>query len=366
MLPSAWFRSPPDASLTRLHGPDWPVFAWALALGACSSQRAVDDGSIDSGAPTLLVLPAIHDFGIVNEGEVLKHVFQVTNPGTAPLHITSIDAPCGCTVPAMVTRTIPPHGVTDLNVSVDTTGRSGPFQADVRISSNASPTAPAVVAITANVEHLLAFESRGVRLVTKYGVRHVHQARLVGKLAAQARPHLLEVTEERLPSAPQLTTRVIAKEGTAGALELTLAATQPASGSALVVVATGLVHPERLEFVASWTVAGTLRIEPGELVFNSGHPAGKERELQVSSGRPGFVLRSVEVVDGLFTASLRQTTPGRFLVLVSWQGPRLPVERETTVGHLLLNSNDRLEPRRIVELRMSRPPAPIPPPPRPR
>lgn len=40
-----------------------------------------------------------HDFGVINEGDVVETVFTFTNSGKSELIITSAKASCGCTVP---------------------------------------------------------------------------------------------------------------------------------------------------------------------------------------------------------------------------------------------------------------------------
>ncbi len=42
----------------------------------------------------------VHDFGNINEGDVVETTFEYTNTGTAPLYVTKIKASCGCTIPS--------------------------------------------------------------------------------------------------------------------------------------------------------------------------------------------------------------------------------------------------------------------------
>ncbi len=48
-----------------------------------------------------------HDFGSINEGDVVEHTFKFKNVGDAPLIISSATASCGCTVPEWPKEPIP-------------------------------------------------------------------------------------------------------------------------------------------------------------------------------------------------------------------------------------------------------------------
>src|SRR5687767_14798414 len=51
-----------------------------------------------------------HDFGTINEGQVVEHTFALTNTGEAPLIIQNAQPSCGCTVPNWSKEPIPPGG----------------------------------------------------------------------------------------------------------------------------------------------------------------------------------------------------------------------------------------------------------------
>ncbi|SDH07200.1 Protein of unknown function [Psychroflexus sediminis] len=51
---------------------------------------------------------AMHDFGTVEEGEVVEHTFVFTNTGDAPLIVSDANASCGCTVPTWTEGAIAP------------------------------------------------------------------------------------------------------------------------------------------------------------------------------------------------------------------------------------------------------------------
>lgn len=57
------------------------------------------DNEIKEGGPKIKFDKTEHDFGVINEGDVVETVFTFTNSGKSELIITSAKGSCGCTVP---------------------------------------------------------------------------------------------------------------------------------------------------------------------------------------------------------------------------------------------------------------------------
>ncbi len=57
------------------------------------------DNEIKLGGPRLKFDKTEHDFGTINEGDVVETVFSFTNVGKSELIIASAKGSCGCTVP---------------------------------------------------------------------------------------------------------------------------------------------------------------------------------------------------------------------------------------------------------------------------
>lgn len=82
----------------------------AFALAACNNEPeeittdmlhfpgTAGDATDSRDQPRIEFAEAIHNFGKVAEGEVVKHVFEFKNTGDAPLVISKVEASCGCTV----------------------------------------------------------------------------------------------------------------------------------------------------------------------------------------------------------------------------------------------------------------------------
>ena len=80
------------------------------------------------------------EFGVVDEGEVVKHLFKFTNVGKEPLTITNCKGSCGCTVPTWPKEPIPPGASGEIKVEFNTKGKPGQQSKRVTVTANTVPT----------------------------------------------------------------------------------------------------------------------------------------------------------------------------------------------------------------------------------
>lgn len=78
-----------------------------------------------------------HDFGTIEEGEVVKYSYHFKNTGANPLLIYNAVASCGCTVPSYPKEPIPPGGEGDIVVEFNSNNRVGHQEKNVLVYSNA-------------------------------------------------------------------------------------------------------------------------------------------------------------------------------------------------------------------------------------
>lgn len=81
-----------------------------------------------------------HDFGIVDEGTIVEHVYKFKNMGDKDLIISNAKASCGCTVPTWPKQPIPPGGTGEIQVEFNTKGKPGNQTKRVTITANTNPT----------------------------------------------------------------------------------------------------------------------------------------------------------------------------------------------------------------------------------
>lgn len=80
-----------------------------------------------------------YNFGSVNEGDIVEHVFRFTNEGDIPLVISKATATCGCTVPEWPKEPIAKGGTGQITVKFNSKGRKNLQTKYVNILANTSP-----------------------------------------------------------------------------------------------------------------------------------------------------------------------------------------------------------------------------------
>ena len=87
-------------------------------------------------APILLIENPLYDFGSIKQGESVMNDFVTTNTGKSDLIIRLTRASCGCTATKPLKSTLKSGESTTINVTFDTTGRSGAQHKVIYVFSN--------------------------------------------------------------------------------------------------------------------------------------------------------------------------------------------------------------------------------------
>ena len=308
-----------------------------------------------SNAPKIEVASKLHDFGTATEGDKLKHVFQIKNTGSGALILDRVTTSCGCTAAVIKNKEVAPGGTGEIEVTFDTTARRGANRKSITVLSN-DPSSPRTqLEVAVNVESLLAFDPFFVRLTPEYGEEQVREAWLVGKLVDQAKIAISEQGDDK---------EVVVEpaEKTEGdkkvvGLRFKLKGKKVGYGSGRVVVTTGIEKPNQLVLRYSWNVKGNLRVLPAQLYFDDKRPGAKERTLKVSSSKGDFKLKDVQIQNGPFKAVLQKPDAGTdaaYEVKVTLQDGATPKpDNAGEVGKLIIVSNDPLEPKKEVSLKLT-------------
>ena len=64
-----------------------------------------------------------HDFGTIDEGDVVTHIFTFTNTGDNPLILDKCKGSCGCTVPQCPKEPIAPGATGEIEVKFNSKGK---------------------------------------------------------------------------------------------------------------------------------------------------------------------------------------------------------------------------------------------------
>ena len=77
-----------------------------------------------------------HDFGKVEQGKPVTHVFEFKNTGTDPVVINDAQASCGCTKPTFTREPVMPGKTSSISATYNAAA-AGPFNKSVTVTSNA-------------------------------------------------------------------------------------------------------------------------------------------------------------------------------------------------------------------------------------
>lgn len=91
-----------------------------------------------------------HDFGTIDEGDVVTHIFTFTNTGDNPLILDRCKGSCGCTVPQCPKEPIAPGATGEIEVKFNSKGKKNKQTKTVTINANTVPEQTRIT-ISANV-----------------------------------------------------------------------------------------------------------------------------------------------------------------------------------------------------------------------
>ncbi|WP_236675986.1 DUF1573 domain-containing protein [Chryseolinea lacunae] len=89
--------------------------------------------------PTMEFKTMDHDFGTINEGDVVEYTYAFKNTGAAPLIIQGAQGSCGCTVPDWTKDPIPVGGTGFVKAKFDSNGKAQIQNKTVTVTANTWP-----------------------------------------------------------------------------------------------------------------------------------------------------------------------------------------------------------------------------------
>jgi uncharacterized cupredoxin-like copper-binding protein len=110
-----------------------------------------DKGNLAQG-PIMYFKDTQHDFGTVQEGDVVNYTFNFVNKGNAELKIRDIKTSCGCTTALVSGNLVEPGKEGTLKVALDTKHRVGKMSRRITIYSNDATNPDLVLTIFADVQ----------------------------------------------------------------------------------------------------------------------------------------------------------------------------------------------------------------------
>lgn len=99
--------------------------------------KAIEAQQVLSGKLPKIELDKIeHNFGNINEGDVVETEFMVKNVGESDLLIANAKGSCGCTVPVWPKEPIAPGESAPIKVSFNSNGKPGNQSKTVTLTTN--------------------------------------------------------------------------------------------------------------------------------------------------------------------------------------------------------------------------------------
>jgi hypothetical protein len=113
------------------------VLAVSAAMWACSGSGSDKTEGIVSDSAKIEFENPTHDFGEINEGEVVSTVYKFKNIGSMPLQILDVNVTCGCTVAEKPEKAIGAGQTGEIKVNFNSAGKSGINKKYITVLSNA-------------------------------------------------------------------------------------------------------------------------------------------------------------------------------------------------------------------------------------
>ncbi len=96
------------------------------------------DNDLKYNSPKMKFEVTEHDFGTIDEGDVVETVFKFKNEGKSELIISSAKASCGCTIPQWPKKPVMPGEEGEIKVKFNSRGKPNKQQKRITLTTNTS------------------------------------------------------------------------------------------------------------------------------------------------------------------------------------------------------------------------------------
>lgn len=106
-----------------------------VAFGAFAQEDKVFDEPVNG--PKIVFKESSFNFGDINQGDIVEHVFAFENVGNEPLILSNVQTTCGCTAPSWPKEPILPGKAGEITVKFNSRGKIGMQNKIITVISNA-------------------------------------------------------------------------------------------------------------------------------------------------------------------------------------------------------------------------------------
>ncbi|MEY4903510.1 MAG: hypothetical protein RLZZ292_1325 [Bacteroidota bacterium] len=105
---------------------------------ACRQATNGNNNASNDSLTSLKIDNDTYDFGTIQEGERVEHIFKFTNTGTQPLLIKDAQVTCGCTTPSWSKDPIMPNQTGELKALFSSAGKGSdhPIRKTINVVCN--------------------------------------------------------------------------------------------------------------------------------------------------------------------------------------------------------------------------------------
>lgn len=111
----------------------------AISTSTATAPVKTPDVKPEGPIPSFEWTATEHDFGTINEDDVVTHTYTFKNTGEAPLIIEGVRPSCGCTAPNWTKTPIPVGGEGSIDVKFDSKGKKNANNKTVAVTANTWP-----------------------------------------------------------------------------------------------------------------------------------------------------------------------------------------------------------------------------------
>jgi Protein of unknown function (DUF1573) len=110
-----------------------------ISTDEIKNPNTLQENKDDEAYPVMTFETTYHNFGKIEQGEVVKYDFKFKNTGDAMLIITSVNSTCGCTVPSFPRDPVMPGDSGVISVEFNSRGKSNIQKKPITIMANTNP-----------------------------------------------------------------------------------------------------------------------------------------------------------------------------------------------------------------------------------
>jgi hypothetical protein len=103
------------------------------------------DYKMNEGAAAMTFAKKEHDFGTINEGDIVETIFTFKNTGKTELIITKAVGSCGCTIPEWPQEPISVGGSGEIKVKFNSNGKPNNQRKTITLTTNTAQGKEVVV-----------------------------------------------------------------------------------------------------------------------------------------------------------------------------------------------------------------------------